>query len=107
MPCVAALLAVLGYQLGGLVALPRRASGVAMAYSLNNFPLPGPITPVSNLVLIKLSKADESTKGGLYLATEEVEKPREGIIVAVGAGRVHPDTGVVIPTGVRCRRLPR
>lgn len=70
-------------------------------FSLNSFPLPGPIQPVNSQALVKLAKADESTKGGLFLATENAEKPREGVVVAVGEGRVHPDTGVIMPVGVK------
>ena len=43
-------------------------------------------------------QAEEKTTGGLFVPAAATEKPREGMIVAVGPGRTHQDSGVLMPT---------
>ena len=43
------------------------------------------VTPLGDRVLVKRVEADEKTKGGIILPDTAKEKPREGIVVAVGA----------------------
>ena len=45
------------------------------------------IKPLGNRVLIKRSKA-QTTKGGILLPDTAQEKPKEGVIVAVGPGKL-------------------
>lgn len=45
------------------------------------------IRPLGNRVLIKRSKAP-TTKGGILLPDSAQEKPKEGIVVAVGPGKI-------------------
>lgn len=45
------------------------------------------IKPLGNRVLIKRSKAP-TTKGGILLPDSAQEKPKEGIVVAVGPGKI-------------------
>lgn len=78
-----------------------RSAIVMQEYRLNNYVLPGPITPLQNQALIKLSKAADRTGGGLFVATEEVEKPREGIVVAAGPGKKHPETNMLLECPVK------
>ena len=51
--------------------------------------------------LVKLSKASDMTAGGLFVAAEATEKPREGTVVAAGPGSHHPETGVMMPCPVK------
>lgn len=44
------------------------------------------IKPLGNRVLIKRSKA-ETSKGGILLPDSAQEKPKEGIVIAVGPGK--------------------
>lgn len=44
------------------------------------------IKPLGNRVLIKRSKA-QTTKGGILLPDTAQEKPKEGVVVAVGPGK--------------------
>lgn len=44
------------------------------------------IKPLGNRVLIKRSKA-QTTKGGILLPDSAQEKPKEGVVVAVGPGK--------------------
>jgi chaperonin GroES len=46
------------------------------------------IVPLSDRVLIKRLEAGEKTKGGIILPDTAKEKPREGIVVAVGNGKL-------------------
>ena len=46
------------------------------------------ITPLGDRVLIRRVEAEEKTKGGIVLPDTAKEKPREGIVVAVGKGRL-------------------
>ncbi len=46
------------------------------------------VTPLGDRVLVKRVEADEKTKGGIILPDTAKEKPKEGIVVAVGAGRM-------------------
>lgn len=45
------------------------------------------IKPLGNRVLIKRSKA-QSTKGGILLPDSAQEKPKEGVVEAVGPGKL-------------------
>lgn len=45
------------------------------------------IKPLGNRVLIKRSKAP-TTKGGILLPDSAQEKPKEGIVLAVGPGKI-------------------
>lgn len=49
------------------------------------------IQPLADRVIVKPQAAEEKTKGGLYLPDTAKEKPIEGTIVAVGAGKVTED----------------
>jgi chaperonin GroES len=46
------------------------------------------VTPLGDRVLVKRVEADDKTKGGIILPDTAKEKPREGIVVAVGNGKV-------------------
>jgi chaperonin GroES len=48
------------------------------------------IKPLGNRVLIKRSKP-ATTKGGILLPESAKEKPKEGVIVAVGPGKLNDD----------------
>lgn len=45
------------------------------------------IKPLSNRVLIKRSKA-QASKGGILLPDSAQEKPKEGVVIAVGPGKI-------------------
>ncbi|MFA5804676.1 MAG: co-chaperone GroES [Melioribacteraceae bacterium] len=46
------------------------------------------IKPLGDRVIVKAKEAEETTKGGIILPDTAKEKPIEGTIVAVGAGKV-------------------
>ncbi len=46
------------------------------------------ITPIGDRVVIKRVEAEDTTKGGIILPDSAKEKPREGIVLALGSGRM-------------------
>jgi chaperonin GroES len=46
------------------------------------------IRPLGDRVVLKASTRDEQTKSGIYLPDTAQEKPQEGVVVAVGEGKV-------------------
>ena len=46
------------------------------------------ITPIGDRVVLQRIAAEDTTKGGIILPESAKEKPREGIILALGTGRV-------------------
>ncbi len=46
------------------------------------------IRPLGDRVLVKRVEAEEKTKGGIVLPDSAKEKPKEGIVVAVGEGKL-------------------
>ncbi|MCA3010332.1 MAG: co-chaperone GroES [Phycisphaerales bacterium] len=46
------------------------------------------VTPLGDRVLVKRVAADDKTKGGIILPDTAKEKPREGIVVSVGNGKL-------------------
>lgn len=58
------------------------------------------IKPLGDRILIKQLEAEEKTKGGIVLPDTAKEKPQEGKVVAVGAGKVL-ESGKVQPPEVK------
>ena len=46
------------------------------------------IRPLNDKILVKRLEADEKTKGGIVLPDTAKEKPKEGKIISVGAGKL-------------------
>lgn len=49
------------------------------------------IKPLHDRILVKGLEGDEKTKGGIIIPDSAKEKPMEGEVVAVGAGKVGDD----------------
>lgn len=58
------------------------------------------IKPLADRVIVKPKEAEETTKGGIILPDTAKEKPIEGIVVAVGAGKV-TEEGKLIAMSVK------
>ncbi len=50
------------------------------------------VTPLGDRVLVRRMDAEETSKGGIILPDSAKEKPAQGTIIAVGAGKI-TDTG--------------
>ncbi len=49
------------------------------------------IRPLQDRILVKRIDEDEKSKGGIIIPDSAKEKPQEGKVVAVGAGRIAED----------------
>jgi len=58
------------------------------------------IRPLQDRVLVKRLEQEEKTKGGIIIPDTAKEKPIEGKVIAVGAGKVGED-GKVRPLDVK------
>lgn len=57
------------------------------------------ITPLEDRIVIKAVEAEQTTASGLVIPDTAKEKPQEGIVTAVGPGRVD-DNGNRVPLDV-------
>ena len=51
------------------------------------------LTPLGDNIIVRRIEAEEKTAGGIVLPESAKEKPREGVVIAVGEGRMN-DKGV-------------
>ena len=58
------------------------------------------VRPLHDRVLVKRVAEEQKTKGGIIIPDTAKEKPIEGIVVAVGTGRIGDD-GKVTPLDVK------
>ena len=58
------------------------------------------IPPLQDRILIKRVAEEEKTKGGIIIPDSAKEKPSEGEVVAVGAGKAN-EKGVVRPIDLK------
>lgn len=49
------------------------------------------LQPLADRVLVKPNEKEEMTKSGIYLPETVKEKPQEGVVIAVGPGRMSED----------------
>ncbi len=60
----------------------------------------GALTPLGDHVIVERVKAEGKSKGGIVLPDSAKEKPREGLVVAVGEGKL-TDDGQRVPVAVK------
>jgi len=58
------------------------------------------IRPLQDRIVVKRLEAETKTKGGIVLPDSAKEKPREGLVIAVGEGRL-TDEGQRIAVAVK------
>jgi len=58
------------------------------------------IRPLRDKILVKRLEGEEKSKGGIIIPDSAKEKPMEGLVVAVGTGKLN-DEGKVIPMVVK------
>jgi chaperonin GroES len=59
------------------------------------------IQPLHDRVLVKRVEEEEKTKGGIIIPDTAKEKPQEGIVVAVGTGRIEGEGKKKTPLEVK------
>jgi len=57
------------------------------------------VTPLADRVVIKALEETEQTRGGLFIPDTAKEKPQQGEVVAVGAGKY--EDGKLVPMAVK------
>jgi chaperonin GroES len=58
------------------------------------------VRPLHDQVIVQRLEEEEKTKGGIIIPDTAKEKPIEGKVIAVGAGRIKKD-GIKIPLEVK------
>ena len=58
------------------------------------------IRPLADRIVVKRTKEEEKTKGGIIIPDTAKEKPIEGVVLAVGSGKALKD-GKVRPLDVK------
>jgi chaperonin GroES len=58
------------------------------------------ITPLQDRIIVKRLEGEDTTKGGIIIPDSAQEKPAEGLVVAVGKGKVL-ENGKQIPLDVK------
>ncbi len=58
------------------------------------------IRPLQDRILVKRLEGEETTKGGIIIPDTAKEKPSEGLVIAVGKGKVLED-GTKLPLDVK------
>src|SRR4029450_14102471 len=58
------------------------------------------LRPLRDRVLVERVQEQEQKVGGIYIPDTAQEKPQQGTVIAVGAGRV-TDKGEVVPLDIR------
>ena len=58
------------------------------------------IKPLADRILVKPLAREEMTKGGIYLPDTVKDKPQEGTVIAVGAGKRN-EKGELVPMEVK------
>ena len=54
------------------------------------------IKPLQDRVVVKMTEAEETTKGGIILSAAAKEKPQVAVVVAVGPGKADVTMGVKV-----------
>ena len=54
------------------------------------------VKPIRDQVLVKTTKTETKTTGGLYIPDAAADSPNQGIVISTGKGKV-TKTGVIIP----------
>ena len=59
------------------------------------------LKPLDDRIVVKPNEAEERTASGLVIPDPAKEKPQQGAVLAVGAGRRAEATGELIPLDVK------
>jgi len=65
---------------------------------LDGMTITAPLEPLTDFLLINITKTPSTTGGGIILTKAATPKSTTGKVISVGPGRTHGDTGVLIPS---------
>jgi chaperonin GroES len=77
------------------------SSSAPSQYTLDGQDIRGEITPLGNIVLVKVKETLTATTGGILLPDQAKERPTEGVVVCAGPGKIHPFTAVRIASPIK------
>ena len=81
--------------------IPTRLHSDGKTYTLDGEEIRGPLTPLGNLVLVKVKETLTATEGGVLLPDQAKERPTEGLVIAAGPGKIHPHTAIRIHNPIK------
>ncbi|MEM7755988.1 MAG: co-chaperone GroES [Planctomycetota bacterium] len=58
------------------------------------------VRPLHDKIIVRRDAADEKTESGIYLPESSKDRPKTGVIEAVGDGKLNTETGDRIPLTV-------
>lgn len=59
------------------------------------------VRPLHDKILVKRDEAQSKTESGIFLPESSKDRPKTGVIEAVGTGALNTDTGERIPLSVK------
>lgn len=59
------------------------------------------MTPLYDRIIVKRIEDTEQTRGGIVIPDVAKRRPQEGTVIAVGEGRILPQSGRVVPLAVK------
>ena len=59
------------------------------------------VRPLGDKILVKRDEAATKTESGIFLPESSKDRPKTGVIEAVGSGQINTDTGERIPLSVK------
>lgn len=59
------------------------------------------IKPIGNKVLVERDEAESQTEAGIYLPESAKDKPKSGVVRAVGTGALNHETGERVPVDLK------
>lgn len=62
---------------------------------------PSAVRPLHDKILVKRDEAQSKTESGIFLPETSKDRPKTGVIEAVGTGALNTDTGERIPLSVK------
>jgi chaperonin GroES len=58
------------------------------------------VRPLGDKIIVKRAEAEAKTEAGIFLPESAKDKPKQGVVEAIGGGRINEETGKPIPLTV-------
>lgn len=59
------------------------------------------IRPLHDKILVRRDEAETKTESGIFLPEKSKDRPKTGVVEAVGTGTLNTDTGALVPLTVK------
>lgn len=59
------------------------------------------VRPLGDKIIVKRQEAESQTESGIYLPESAKDKPKQGQVIALGAGNLNKETGERLPFTVK------